>query len=63
MAVGYVVCNLIWPNFYFEPVEMGKDVWLVGQLLGIVIYVSGITFAFCGIRRHRLKSDAVVRRI
>ncbi len=30
-AVGYVVCNLIWPNFFFAHVEMGKDVWLAGQ--------------------------------
>ena len=60
MAVGYVVCNLIWPNFYFEPVEMGKDVWLAGQLIGIAFYVSGIAFAFGGIRRHHIESDAVI---
>jgi len=60
MVVGYVVCNLIWPNFYFEPVEMGKDVWLAGQLIGIAFYVSGIAFAFGGIRRHHLESDAVI---
>jgi len=60
MAVGYVICNLIWPNFYFEPVEMGKDVWLAGQLIGIAFYVSGIAFAFGGIRRHHIESDAVI---
>ncbi len=60
MAVGYVVCNLIWPNFYFEPIEMGKDVWLAGQLIGIAFYVSGIVFAFGGIRRHHLESGAVI---
>ncbi len=59
-AVGYVVFNSIWPNFYFEPVEMGKDVWLAGQLIGIAFYVSGIAFAFGGIRRHHIESDAVI---
>jgi len=49
-AVGYVVCNLIWPNFYFQPVQMGKNVWLAGQAIGIAIYVTGIAFAFGGIR-------------
>ena len=49
-VVGYVVCNLIWPNFYFQPVPMGKNVWLAGQGIGIAIYVTGIAFAFGGIR-------------
>ena len=49
-SVGYVVCNLIWPNFYFQPVQMGKNVWLAGQTIGIAIYVTGIAFAFGGIR-------------
>ena len=60
-VVGYVVCNLIWPNFFFAHVEMGKDVWLAGQGIGIAFYVSGIAFAFGGIRRHHLKSDAAIR--
>jgi hypothetical protein len=49
-AVGYVVCTLIWPNFYFAPVQMGKNVWLAGQGIAIAIYVTGIAFAFGGIR-------------
>ena len=49
-VVGYVVCNLIWPNFYFQPVQMGKNVWLAGQGIGIAIYATGIAFAFGGIR-------------
>ena len=43
MAVGYVAFNRIWPNFYFEPVPTGKNMWLGGQLAGIVVYVYGIT--------------------
>jgi uncharacterized membrane protein YoaK (UPF0700 family) len=60
MAVGYVVCNLIWPNFYFQPVETGKDVWLAGQLIGIAIYFYGIAVAFGQLRRHHIKSDSVI---
>ncbi|HUT12891.1 MAG TPA: hypothetical protein VMY42_20515 [Thermoguttaceae bacterium] len=60
MAVGYVVCNLIWPNFYFAPVETGKDVWLAGQLIGIMIYFYGIAAAYRGIRHHHLESNAVI---
>jgi uncharacterized membrane protein YoaK (UPF0700 family) len=60
MAVGYVVCNLIWPNFYFAPVETGKDVWLAGQLIGTMIYFYGIAAAYRGIRRHHLESNAVI---
>ena len=60
MAVGYVVCNLIWPNFYFAPVETGKDVWLAGQLIGIMIYFYGIAAAFRGIRRYHFESNAVI---
>jgi hypothetical protein len=59
-AVGYVVVNLIWPNFSFAYVEKGKDVWLAGQGIGIVVYVFGIAFAFGGIRRHHLGSNATV---
>jgi uncharacterized membrane protein YoaK (UPF0700 family) len=54
MAVGYVICNLIWPNFYFQHVEIGKDVWLAGQLIGIAIYFYGIVIAFNRIRRYHL---------
>jgi hypothetical protein len=50
-AAGYVVCNLIWPNFYFAPDEMGKNVWLAGQGITIAVYVTGIAFAFGGVRR------------
>ena len=60
MAVGYVVCNMIWPNFYFAPVETGKDVWLAGQLIGITIYFYAIVVAFRGIQRNPLQSDAAI---
>jgi hypothetical protein len=53
-AVGYVVINMIWPNFYFEHNEMGKDVWLAGQLIGVAIFFTGFTFSLQAIRRNHL---------
>ena len=49
-GVFYVVCNLIWPNFYFEPVQAGKNVWLAVQGISIAFYVVGVVFAFSSIR-------------
>ena len=60
MAVGYVVCNMIWPNFYFAHVETGKDVWLAGQLAGITVYFYGIAVAFRRLQRNHLQSDAAI---
>ena len=59
-VVDYVVYNFIWPNFFVAPVEMGKDLWLAGQGIGIAFYVVGIAFAFGGIRRHHLESDVAI---
>jgi hypothetical protein len=42
MAVGYVVCNMIWPNFYFAHNETGKNVWLGGQLVFISVFIYGL---------------------
>ena len=53
-AVGYVIINMIWPNFYFEHNEMGKDVWLAGQLIGIAIFFIGFIFSLQAIRRDHL---------
>jgi len=50
-GVGYAVCNYLWPNFYFEPVQAGKNVWLIIQGLSITVYVFGIFYAYAGIRR------------
>jgi hypothetical protein len=50
-AVGYVVCNYFWPNFYFEPVQAGKNVWLAVQGLSIAVYVVGLCYAVAGVRR------------
>jgi hypothetical protein len=48
---GYVIVNLIWPNFYFQPIQAGKNVWLAAQGLSIAVYVAGVCYAVAGIRR------------
>ena len=53
-AVGYVVCNMIWPNFYFAHNEIGKDVWLAGQLIGITVYFLGIYVAFRSVKQNHI---------
>src|SRR5215813_6156216 len=61
-GVFYVVCNLIWPNFYFEPVQAGKNVWLAVQGISIAFYVVGVILAFSSIRnRSAMLGSAVVR--
>ena len=50
-AVLYVVGNMIWPNFYFEPVQPGKNLWLAAQGLGVLVYATGAWYAVSGIRR------------
>jgi len=54
-CVGYVVFQKFWPNFYFEPVEMGKNVWLGGQAIFILVYFIGVVYAFNGLRRNHFK--------
>jgi hypothetical protein len=61
-AVFYVVCNLIWPNFYFEPVQAGKNLWLAVQGISIAFFVVGVIFSFSSIRnRSATLVSAVVR--
>jgi hypothetical protein len=50
-AVGYVVFNMIWPNFYFEPVQAGKNWWLAVQGLSILVFFVGVCYAVPGVRR------------
>jgi hypothetical protein len=61
-GVFYVVCNLIWPNFYFAPVQAGKNVWLAVQGISIAFYVVGVILAVSSIRkRSATLVSAVVR--
>jgi len=50
-GVGYAVFNKIWPNFYFEPVQAGKNWWLALQGLSIIVFFVGACYAVAGVRR------------
>lgn len=50
-GVGFYVGNKIWPNFYFEPVQAGKNLWLAAQGLSILVYFVGVCYAVAGVRR------------
>jgi hypothetical protein len=50
-GVGYAVCNMVWPNFFFEPVQAGKNTWLAMQGLSILVYFFGVCYAVAGVRR------------
>jgi hypothetical protein len=50
-AAGYVICNYLWPNFYYHAIAPGKNVWLAAQGLSIAVYVVGVCYAFAAIRR------------
>ena len=50
-AAGYVVCTIFWPNFFFAPVEAGKNVWLAVQGISILVFVFGACYAVAGVRR------------
>lgn len=54
-GVGFVVCNMIWPNFYFEHVEAGKNAWLAGQWLAIAIYIGGLWPSVSALKANHLQ--------
>ena len=48
--VGYFVVNAIWPSFYYVPIRIGKNVWLIAQGLSILLYLIGVVLAYMSIR-------------
>jgi hypothetical protein len=50
-AVGYAVGVMIWPNFYFDAVPAGKNMWLAVQGLSILVYFVGVCYGVAGVRR------------
>jgi len=38
---GYFVVDAIWPEFYYKPVQAGKNAWLLAQLACMVSYLLG----------------------
>jgi hypothetical protein len=45
--IGYFTIDWIWPGFYYLPIMIGKNVWLVLQGLSILIFLVGFIMATC----------------
>src|SRR6516162_10228477 len=52
---GYFVYDHIWPSFYYSPVPTGKNAWLLGQGLFVLVYFFGAVLAFNS-ERHALNT-------
>jgi hypothetical protein len=48
---GYFVFDAIWPSFYYSPIAVGKNAWLLGQAFFIAVYFAGAVMAFNAVRR------------
>lgn len=47
---GYFVFDAIWPGYYYSPVAVGKNTWLLGQAFFIALYFLGMLSAFNRVR-------------
>ena len=54
---GYFAFDAIWPGFYYKPIAVCKNAWLIAQALCIVVYFTGLATAFNGLPRA-LNSEA-----
>lgn len=52
---GYFVFDAIWPSFYYSPIAVGKNAWLIGQAAFIGVYFIGVALAF-EVVRHALNA-------
>jgi hypothetical protein len=48
---GYFVFDAIWPSFYYSPIVVGKNAWLLGQAFFIAVYLAGVILMFNSVRR------------
>jgi len=48
---GYFVFDAIWPSFYYSPVAVGKNAWLLTQAFCIAVYFVGAVLMFNTVRR------------
>ena len=48
---GYFVFDAIWPSFYYSPIAVGKNAWLLGQAFFIAVYFAGTILMFNAVRR------------
>lgn len=53
---GYFVFDAIWPSYYYSPIALAKDLWLIGQAAFLALYLAGTILMFNTLQ-HRL--DAV----
>lgn len=54
---GYFLFDAIWPGYYYSPVAVGKNAWLLGQALFIAIFFAGAIVMFNTVR-HVLETIA-----
>ncbi|MFI5410600.1 hypothetical protein [Kaistia sp. UC242_56] len=53
-AVGYpgnFVFDAIWPGYYYSPVAIGENAWMLGQALFIAIFFAGAVLMFAMVWR------------
>ena len=55
--IGYFTIDWIWPGFYYLPIMIGKNVWLVLQGLSILIFLVGFIMATCCCCKHKRDRD------
>ena len=48
---GYFVFDAVWPSFYYSPITVGKNAWLLGQAFFIAVYFTGAVVMFNAVRR------------
>jgi len=47
---GYFVYDAIWPSFFYSPIGVGKNLWLLSQALFIAAYFAGAVLMFNAVR-------------
>jgi hypothetical protein len=52
---GYFVFDTFWPSFYYSPIAVGKNAWLLGQAFFIAVHLAGAAMMF-NIVRHVLNT-------
>lgn len=57
--IGYYIIDWIWPGFYYAPIQIAKNIWLVLQGLSILLYLIGVIIATGSCCKH--KRDANIR--
>jgi hypothetical protein len=48
---GYFVFDAMWPSFYYSPIPVDKNAWLLGQAFFIAVYFAGTIIMFNAVRR------------